>query len=44
MFKGFLIGALVVIGMVLLDQHYTYGHYTDGALAMLSEIKRSFRL
>ena len=44
MSKGFLIATLVMIGMVLLDQHYAYGRYTDGTLAMLSEIKRSFRL
>ena len=44
MFKGFLIATLVVLGVVLLDQHYAYGRYTDGTLAMLSEIKRSFRL
>jgi hypothetical protein len=42
MFKGILIAGLVLLGAVLLDQYLSYGLYTDGALAMLRQIRHSF--
>jgi hypothetical protein len=43
MLKGSIIAALAVVGLLLVDQHFYDGRYTDGTLAMLSAIKHSFR-
>jgi hypothetical protein len=40
--KGFLIAILTVGAAVVADEHYDFGHYTDGALSMLPEIRHSF--
>lgn len=44
MFKGILIAGLVLLGAALLDQYLTYGLYTDAAIAMLQQIRHSFRV
>jgi hypothetical protein len=33
---------LVFCAAVAADQHFNYGRYTDGTLAMLREIRRAF--
>jgi bacteriorhodopsin len=42
--KGILIAALLIAAAVAADQYYNYGYYTDGALAMLHQMRRSFGL
>jgi hypothetical protein len=44
MFKGFVIAVLLVLGASQLDQYYCHGRYTDGAMAMLRQIRHSFRV
>jgi hypothetical protein len=44
MFKGFVIAVLVVLGASQLDQYYCHGKYTDGAMAMLRQIRHSLRV
>jgi hypothetical protein len=44
MFKGLVIAALVLLGASQLDQYLTHGRYTDAAMSMLRQIKRSFRI
>ena len=40
--KGFLTVVLFVGAAIAADRYYNFGHYTDGALSMLREIRRSF--
>jgi bacteriorhodopsin len=40
--KGFLIAILMIVAAVTADQHFNFGYYTDGALAMLDLIKQAF--
>ena len=40
--KGFLIAILIVGAAVAADQYFNSGYFTDGAIAMFREIKRSF--
>jgi hypothetical protein len=44
MFNGLVIAALVLLGASQLDQYLTHGRYTDAAMSMLRQIKRSFRV
>jgi hypothetical protein len=44
MFKGFAITILLVLGASQLDQYYCHGKYTDSAMAMLRQIRHSFRV
>jgi hypothetical protein len=44
MIKGFVIAALALLGASQLDRYYCAGHYTDGALSMLRQIRHSFRI
>jgi hypothetical protein len=44
MFKGFVIALLVLLGAAQLDQYLTLGRYTDDAVAMLRQIRHSFRV
>jgi hypothetical protein len=44
MFKGFVIAVMMLIGAAQLDQYLTHGRYTDAAMAMLRQIKHSFRV
>ncbi|MGX9425242.1 MULTISPECIES: hypothetical protein [Bradyrhizobium] len=44
MLKGFVLAGLVLLGAAQLDQYLTRGRYTDGALAMLRQIRHSFRV
>ena len=44
MFKGFVIAVLLVLGASQLDQYYCHGKYTDGAMAMLRQIRHAFRV
>jgi len=44
MFKGFVIAVLLVLGASQLDQYCCHGKYTDGTLAMLRQIRHSFRV
>ena len=44
MLKGFVIAVVLVLGASLLDQHYCHGKYTDGAMAMLRQIRHSVRV
>lgn len=40
--KGFLITIVIIVAAVAADQHFNFGHFTDGTLAMLGQIKRAF--
>ena len=40
--KGAAIAAVMMFSAVQLDQHYEGGFYTDGALAMVHQIRHSF--
>jgi len=40
--KGFLIAILIIVAAVAADQYFNFGYYTDGALAMLGQIKQAF--
>jgi hypothetical protein len=42
MIKGAAIAAVMMFIAVQLDQHYEGGFYTDGALAMVRQIRHSF--
>ena len=42
--KGILIAILLIAAAVVADQYYNYGHYSDGALAMLHQMRHSFGL
>lgn len=42
MLKGAIIAALVLTIASQVDQYLSYGRYTDGAFAMLREIRHSF--
>jgi hypothetical protein len=42
MIKGFVIAVLVLLGASQVDQYLTNGRYTDGAMAMLRQIRHSF--
>jgi hypothetical protein len=44
MFKGFVVAVLVLFGTSQLDQYLTNGRYTDGAMAMLRQIRHSFQV
>jgi hypothetical protein len=44
MFKGFLIVVLALLCAVLLDEYLTNGWYTDVAMAMLRQMRHSFRI
>ncbi len=44
MIKGFAVAALVVLGASQVDQCLTHGRYTDATLAMLRQIRHSFRI
>jgi hypothetical protein len=40
--RGFLIAILIIGAAIAADQYLNSGYYTDGATAMLREIKQSF--
>jgi bacteriorhodopsin len=42
--KGILIAVLLIAAAVAADHYYNYGYYTDGALAMLLQMRHSFGL
>jgi hypothetical protein len=42
--KGLLIAVLLIAAAIVADEYYNYGHYTDGTLAMLHQIRHSFGL
>jgi len=44
MFKGFVIAVLVLLGAAHLNQYLTNGRYPDAAMAMLRQIRHSFRV
>lgn len=44
MFKGFVIAVLLLLSVAQLDQYLTNGRYTDAAMAMLQQIRHSFRV
>ena len=44
MLKGFVIAVLVLLGASQLDQYLTHGRYADAAMAMLRQIRHSFRV
>jgi hypothetical protein len=42
MLRGFVMAVLVLLGASQLDQYYCHSKYTDGAMAMLRQIRHSF--
>ena len=42
MLKGFAIAVVLVLGASQVDQYFCQGYYTDGALAMLKQMRHSF--
>jgi hypothetical protein len=42
MIKGTFITAVVLIVAWQLDKHFTYGKYSDAALAILRQVRHSF--
>jgi hypothetical protein len=44
MLKGFVIAVLLLLGASQLDQYFCNGKHTDGAMAMLRQIRHSFRV
>ena len=44
MFKGFVIAVLLLLGAAQLDQYLTNGRHTDAAMAMLRQIRHSYRV
>lgn len=42
MLKGIAKAILLIAGVVMADQYFADGFYTDGALSMLKQIRHSF--
>jgi hypothetical protein len=42
MFKGFTVAVVALVGTAQPDQYLANGCYTDGAMAMLRQIRRAF--
>jgi bacteriorhodopsin len=42
--KGILIAVMLIAAAVAADQYFNYGYYTDGAVAMLRQMRHSFGL
>jgi hypothetical protein len=40
--KGFIVSIFIVGGVIAADEYFTSGYYTDGALAMLGQIRQAF--
>jgi len=40
--RGVLIAAVIVAAAVAVDEAYNFGYYTNGTIAMLRDIQRSF--
>jgi hypothetical protein len=40
--KGISVAVLAIVAAVAADQHFNFGYYTDGTLAMLRQIQHSF--
>jgi hypothetical protein len=44
MLKGFVIAVLLLLAASQIDQYCYHGKYTDGAMAMLRQIRHSVRV
>jgi len=40
--KGFIVSIFIVGAAIAADEYFTSGYYTDGALAMLGQIRQAF--
>jgi hypothetical protein len=42
--KAISVAVLLIAAAIAADEYYNYGYYTDGALAMLHQMRHSFGL